>query len=171
MKVSVITVTYNSSCTLSDAMMSVLNQTYGDIEYIVVDGASTDGTLDIIQQYEPLFEGRMKWSSAKDHGIYDAMNKGIRLATGDVVGILNSDDYFTSNDVLERMVSTFEDANVDAVYGDIHFIHDGRPDKCFGQYGCDLDLCQLIPRSIAVARCLSGLACIRPTMLSVLTTR
>lgn len=134
MKISVITVTYNSSCTLSDAMMSVLNQTYGDIEYIVVDGASTDGTLDIIQQYEPLFEGRMKWSSAKDHGIYDAMNKGIRLATGDVVGILNSDDYFTSNDVLERMVSTFEDANVDAVYGDIHFIHDGRPDKCVRYY-------------------------------------
>lgn len=134
MKVSVITVTYNSVATLEDTMKSVLRQTYNDIEYIVVDGGSTDGTLDVIRNFEPRFGGRMKWVSEKDHGIYDAMNKGIRMATGDIVGTLNSDDYYTSDDVLERMVSFWTDDKLDAVYGDIHFIRDGQPDKCFRYY-------------------------------------
>lgn len=134
MKVSIITATYNSGQTLGDTMKSVLGQTYYDIEYIVVDGASKDNTVDVIHQYEPLFEGRLKWISEKDNGIYDAMNKGIRMATGDVVGILNSDDYFTSDDVIEQMVSAFGKAKIDAVYGDIHFIHDGQPDKCVRYY-------------------------------------
>ena len=115
-------------------MKSVLEQTYQDIEYIVVDGASTDDTVDVIRQYEPQFKDRLKWISEKDDGIYDAMNKGIRLATGDVVGILNSDDYFTSSDVIAQMVSAFNEASLDAVYGDIHFIHDGEPDKCVRYY-------------------------------------
>ena len=115
-------------------MKSVLSQTYHDIEYIVIDGCSTDTTVSVIQKYEPLFEGRLKWVSEKDGGIYDAMNKGIQMATGDVVGILNSDDYFTSCDVIERMVAAFEDQSLDAVYGDIHFIHDGEPDKCVRYY-------------------------------------
>ena len=134
MKVSIITATYNSGQTLGDTMKSVLGQTYYDIEYIVVDGASKDNTVDVIHQYEPLFEGRLKWISEKDNGIYDGMNKGIRMATGDVVGILNSDDYFTSDDVIEQMVSAFGKAKIDAVYGDIHFIHDGQPDKCVRYY-------------------------------------
>lgn len=134
MKVSIITVTYNSAQTLVDAMKSVLEQTYHDIEYIIVDGASTDSTIDVIRQYEPQFKNRLKWISEKDGGIYDAMNKGIRIATGDVVGVLNSDDYFTSNDVVERMVSAFNDKTLDAIYGDIHFIRDGYPDKCVRYY-------------------------------------
>ena len=134
MKVSIVTATYNSALTLSDTIRSVLSQTYQDIEYIIVDGASTDKTTDIIRQYEPRFQGRMKWLSEKDGGIYDAMNKGIRMATGDVVGILNSDDYFTACDVVERMAPAFDDDNVDAVYGDIHFIRDGQPDKCIRYY-------------------------------------
>lgn len=134
MKVSIVTVTYNSAQTLVDAMKSVLEQTYHDIEYIIVDGASTDSTIDIIRQYEPQFKNRLKWISEKDDGIYDAMNKGIQLATGDVVGVLNSDDYFTSNDVVERMVSAFNDKTLDAIYGDIHFIRDGYPDKCVRYY-------------------------------------
>lgn len=133
-KVSIITATYNSASTLGDTIQSVLAQTYADIEYIIVDGASTDATLSLIRQYEPLFEGRMKWISSKDEGIYDAMNKGIQMATGDIVGLLNSDDYFTSNDVVERFVKVFADSKVDAVYGDIHFIHDGQPDKCVRYY-------------------------------------
>lgn len=133
MKVSIITATYNSAHTLGDTMKSVLNQTYPDIEYIIVDGASKDGTQDVIRQYEPHFNGRMKWISEKDGGIYDAMNKGLQIATGDVVGILNSDDYFTSDDVVERMVAAFDDS-LDAVYGDIHFIHDGQPDQCVRYY-------------------------------------
>lgn len=115
-------------------MKSVLTQSYKDIEYIVVDGKSSDGTMDVVKRYEPLFGGRMRWVSEKDGGIYDAMNKGFRMATGDVVGILNSDDYYTSDDVLERMASAFDDASLDAVYGDIHFIRDGEPDKCVRYY-------------------------------------
>ena len=133
-KVSIVTATYNSARTLGDTMKSVLKQTYSDIEYIVVDGLSSDGTQDIIRQHETKFGGRLKWISEKDSGIYDAMNKGIRMATGDIVGILNSDDYFTSDDVIERMVASFENQNIDAVYGDIHFIHDGEPDKIVRYY-------------------------------------
>ena len=133
MKVSIVTATYNSAQTISDTIKSVLGQTFQDIEYIVIDGNSTDMTVSVIKQYEPLFEGRLKWLSEKDGGIYDAMNKGIRIATGDVVGILNSDDYFTSNDVIERMVAAFSDG-VDAVYGDVHFIHDGELDKVVRYY-------------------------------------
>lgn len=138
MKVSIITVAKNSERTIEDTMKSVLGQTYSDIEYIVVDGCSSDRTLDIVKQYEATFNGRMKWISGQDKGIYDAMNKGISIATGDVVGILNSDDYFTSNDVIERMVAAFEDDQLDAVYGDIHFIHDGEPDKCIRYYSSKL---------------------------------
>lgn len=134
MKVSIITVAYNSASTLGDAIRSVLSQTYSDIEYIVVDGASDDATKDIILQYESAFQGRLKWVSEKDSGIYDAMNKGIRMATGDVVGILNSDDYFTSRVVVERLVAEFADDSIDAVYGDVHFIRDGYPEKCIRYY-------------------------------------
>jgi glycosyltransferase involved in cell wall biosynthesis len=133
-KISIVTAAFNSAATLEDTMKSVLAQTYTEIEYIIVDGASHDGTLDIIHRYEQLFNGRMKWISENDRGIYDAMNKGIQMATGDVIGILNSDDYFTSNDVIKRMVDAFDVASLDAVYGDIHFIRDGQPDKCIRYY-------------------------------------
>ena len=134
MKVSIITTSYNSGNTLEDTVKSVLNQRYSDIEYIIVDGKSSDNTLEIVKKYEPLFHGRLKWISEKDNGIYDAMNKGIRMATGDVVGILNSDDFFTSNDVVDKFVGLFEDPELDAVYGDVHFIHDGNPEKCVRYY-------------------------------------
>ncbi len=134
MKVSIITATYNSAATLEDTIKSVLQQTYSNIEYIIIDGASKDNTLDIIKQYEPQFGERLKWLSENDSGIYDAMNKGIKMATGEIVGILNSDDYFTSPDVIERMASAFDDKTLDAIYGDIHFIRDGYPDKCVRYY-------------------------------------
>lgn len=134
-KVSIITATYNSGRTLQDTIKSVLAQSYSNIEYIIVDGASKDNTVDIIRQYEPLFGGRLKWVSEKDGGIYDAMNKGIRMATGDVVGILNSDDYFTSGDVVATLASEFAaNATLDAVYGDVHYINDGNPNKCVRYY-------------------------------------
>lgn len=122
MKISLITVTYNSGTTLRDTILSVLAQTYKNVEYIVVDGLSKDNTMDIVREYEPQFEGRMKWISEKDKGLYDAMNKGVRMATGDVVGILNSDDFFTANDVLEKVAAGF-DEQTDAVYGDLHYVH------------------------------------------------
>ncbi len=126
MKVSIITATFNSAGTIADTLESVLAQTYGDIEYIVVDGDSRDNTMDIVNSYAPKFGGRMRVVSERDNGIYDAMNKGIRMATGDIVGILNSDDYFTSADVVEKMVNAFP-PEADAVYGDVHFIRDKRP--------------------------------------------
>lgn len=134
MKISIITASYNSVSTLANAMESVLHQTYTDWEYIIVDGGSTDGTVDLIKKYEPRFGGKLKWTSEPDHGIYDAMNKGISRATGDVVGILNSDDYYTSEDVLSVIASALSDNRLDAVYGDIHFIHDGKPNKVVRYY-------------------------------------
>lgn len=133
MKISLITVTYNSEKTLRDTINSVLVQTYKDFEYILVDGLSKDRTVDVIREYEPQFAGRMKWISEKDSGLYDAMNKGIRMATGDVVGILNSDDFFTSNDVIEKVVAGFT-KDTDAVYGDIHFVNPDNLQRCVRYY-------------------------------------
>lgn len=122
MKISIITATYNSGRTVRDTLRSVLLQNYTDYEYLIVDGGSTDRTIDIVREYEPLFGGRMRWISEPDKGIYDAMNKGIGMATGDVVGFLNSDDFYTTNDTLLTMVRTFnENGKLDAVYGDIHY--------------------------------------------------
>lgn len=134
MTISIITATYNSSRTLTDTLESVLRQSYTDIDYVIVDGGSKDNTLDIIRQYEPRFGGRMRWISEPDKGIYDAMNKGIRMATGDVVGLLNSDDFYTSNDVLEKVAKTMSDPNVDAVYGDIHYVNDNDLTRCVRYY-------------------------------------
>lgn len=122
MKVSIVTASFNSANTIQDTIDSVLRQTYHDIEYIVKDGGSTDGTVDILKEYEPKFCGRMKWITEKDKGIYDGMNKGILMSTGDVVGTLNSDDFFTDEHVIENMVKAMEEKKVDAVYGDIHFV-------------------------------------------------
>jgi glycosyltransferase involved in cell wall biosynthesis len=91
-------------------MESILSQTFQDFEYIIVDGSSKDATLDIIREYEPLFRGKMRYVSEPDKGIYDAMNKGFAMATGDVIGILNSDDFFTSDDVLIVLEGLTEDA-------------------------------------------------------------
>lgn len=124
MKITIITATYNSGATLCDTMESVLRQTYRDIEYLVIDGASKDNTLDIVRNYEPMFNGKLKYISEPDKGIYDAMNKGIRMATGDVVGILNSDDFYTTDTVLEQVAQAMAQTDTDAVYGDVHYVED-----------------------------------------------
>lgn len=133
MKVSIITVTYNSANTIADTIESVLHQTYQDIEYWIIDGKSQDCTIQVIQRYETCFEGRLHWISEKDNGIYDAMNKGISHCTGDVVGILNSDDYFTSDNVIAQMIDLFS-PELDAVYGDVHFVKQGNLQKCVRYY-------------------------------------
>ena len=136
--ISIITATYNSAETINDTIKSVLCQTNKDFEYIIVDGGSTDETIDIVKSYESEFFGRLKWVSEKDKGIYDAMNKGIKMASGDIIGILNSDDYYTSDDILQTIADAFKCQNVDAIYGDIHFIKDGVPDKCVRYYSSRL---------------------------------
>ena len=132
--ISIITATFNSAKTLKDTIQSVLRQTNKDFEYLIIDGGSTDETIDIVKSYESEFSGRLKWVSEKDQGTYDAMNKGIKMASGDVVGILNSDDYFTSDDILQTVNNAFKSHEIDAIYGDIHFIRDGNPQKCVRYY-------------------------------------
>jgi len=132
MTISVIVATYNSSSTVGDTLESLLSQAYKQFECIIIDGGSKDNTIDIVKEYERLFEGRLKWISEPDRGLYDAMNKGLAMATGDVVGILNSDDFYTSDDVLERVAHEIE--GVDAVYGDIHFVNPDDLSKCVRYY-------------------------------------
>jgi len=120
-KVSIITVCLNSVKTIEQAIQSVINQTYKNIEYIIIDGVSTDGTLDIISKYESHIT---KWVSEKDKGLYDAMNKGIAMATGDIIGILNSDDWYELN-ALETVVQAFDD-ETGMVYGTTEFVYNDR---------------------------------------------
>lgn len=130
MKFSLITVAYNSSKTITDTIESVLNQTYSDIEYVIIDGNSTDDTLSIIKSYEPMFNNRLRWVSEKDAGLYDAMNKGLKVATGDIVGILNSDDLFCDSKAVEKIVQVFENTkNLDGVYADLYYVEQNNINK------------------------------------------
>jgi Glycosyltransferases involved in cell wall biogenesis len=134
MRLSIITVAYNSAETIAHTIESVLEQTYPDIEYIIVDGGSKDNTVEILKSYEARFNGRMKWISEKDNGLYDAMNKGIRMATGEVVGIINSDDFYHRSDVISLIVQGFEDRSVQAVYADVRFVKPDNLDKTVRYY-------------------------------------
>ena len=134
MKISIITVCFNSEQTISDTISSVLNQQYNDYEYIVVDGGSKDNTVNILKKYEPKFNGKMRWISEKDNGLYDAMNKGIKMADGDIVGIINSDDFYHRNDVFTLIDREFNTKEVDAVYGDVRFVHPDNLDKTVRYY-------------------------------------
>lgn len=134
MLISIITVTYNSSKALTDTMQSVLNQDFPNIEHIIVDGASTDSTVEIIKQFEPLYDGRLRYISESDNGIYDAMNKGLSMANGDVIGFLNSDDFFTSNHVISQLISALEASQSDAVYGDVHYVEESDITRCVRYY-------------------------------------
>ena len=124
MRISVITVCFNAASTLKDAVESVLGQVPDakapfELEYIVVDGGSTDGTLELLAPYR---ERIATLISEPDQGLYDAMNKGVQAATGDVVAILNADDVYASTDILARVAATFRDSGAEAVYGDLHYV-------------------------------------------------
>lgn len=116
MKISIITVVYNNEATIRDAIESVLNQTYSNIEYVIIDGNSKDNTVSIIEEYK---ERLGYFSSQPDKGLYDAMNKGIQMATGDLIGILNSDDTFNSNSVIEDIANFHKQNDIDASIGNI----------------------------------------------------
>ena len=118
MKISIITVAYNSAKTIEDTLNSVVNQDYRSIEYIIIDGGSTDDTLQIVEKYKSQIAFIL---SEKDKGIYDAMNKGIASATGDIIGILNSDDFYTHSHVLSKIVSEFK-PGIDGVYADLVYV-------------------------------------------------
>lgn len=118
MKISIITATYNSSATIKDTLRSVASQSYPNIEHLIIDGLSQDDTLAICEEYSHI----ATLSSEKDRGIYDAMNRGIALATGEVIGILNSDDLYEDEKVIGEVAKLFEDSKVQAVYGDLIFV-------------------------------------------------
>jgi len=121
MKISIITVCYNSEETIEETFKSVCSQSYKDVEYIVIDGESKDETINIIKKYE---NNITKWISESDKGLYDAMNKGIKMASGDIIGILNSDDTFFDENVLEQVADFHEKKNIDASIGNIVQIND-----------------------------------------------
>lgn len=120
LKISLITVTHNAGKTLSRCIESIIGQNYNNIEYIVIDGGSTDDTLQVIAQYKANINFLL---SEPDSGIYDAMNKGIKFATGDIVGILNADDFFAGDDILSCVAAAFSQQNPDVVYGNLDYIN------------------------------------------------
>jgi glycosyltransferase involved in cell wall biosynthesis len=131
LKISIITVCYNSRGTISDTINSVLAQTYPHIEYIVVDGASSDGTRELISSYGKKIS---KLISEPDNGIYDALNKGIRAASGDIIGILNSDDVFHNETVIEEIAEAFEDKKLDVIICDVQFVDPVNTSKVIRYY-------------------------------------
>jgi glycosyltransferase involved in cell wall biosynthesis len=126
LKISIITAVFNRESTIERCVLSVLEQNYSNIEYIVVDGKSTDGTISILNGYS---EKVAKIVSEKDLGIYDALNKGLSMATGDIIGFLHSDDYFANNTVVDTIANAFIDGDTDLIYADLDFFHQNTPDK------------------------------------------
>ena len=131
MKVSIITVSFNSAKTIADTIDSVLSQDFPEIEYIIVDGGSTDGTVDIIRQNENRIS---QWISEKDQGMYDAMNKGIAMATGDVIGILNSDDVYMNTHVISDLMRVMQSQNTEVVFGDLILVDSSNQNKIIRYY-------------------------------------
>lgn len=123
-KISIITPCYNSEKTIADTLESVLNQNYDNYEYIIQDAKSTDKTLEIIKSYEKKFKGKLFIYSEKDSGIFDAMNKGIKHSTGDIIGIINSDDVLANNNVFKTIAEKFTKENIDIVFSDLMFYND-----------------------------------------------
>jgi glycosyltransferase involved in cell wall biosynthesis len=124
--ISIITVVCNNKKSIEDCIKSVLSQSYRPIEYIVIDGASDDGTMDIVNKYKDRINIIV---SEKDHGIYDAMNKGIGLASGDYIAFLNSDDFYIAKDVIEKIMNMFEEKSTDSLYSDLYYVDTENTDK------------------------------------------
>ena len=124
MKISIITVSFNSAKTIRQTIESVLSQDYLDLEYIVVDGASKDGTVNILREYD----GKIKYISEPDKGIYDALNKGIKLATGEIIGTIGGDDFYPNACVISNIAKAFIDFKTDAIYGDKQYVNMGDDD-------------------------------------------
>lgn len=147
MKISIITITFNAAATIRTAIESVLSQSYPTLEYLVVDGGSTDGTLEILKEYGT----KIQWVSEPDKGIYDAMAKGVARASGEIIGMVNADDFYPDNQVVQRVADTFlANPELDAVYGDLHYVDAKDEAKVVrewvgGEYKKELFLCGWMP--------------------------
>lgn len=126
MRVSIITVCLNSAKTIEDTITSVLNQSYKDIEYIIIDGVSTDGTVELVKSYGDKIN---RFISEPDNGIYDAMNKGIKSATGDVVGFLNAGDFYAVETAILQIATSFQKNDCEVVYADLEYVAENNPSK------------------------------------------
>ncbi len=143
LKVSIITCVYNRESTILDSICSVNSQTYPSIEHILIDGGSTDATLEIVQKH---FNSRMVLASESDFGIYDAINKGILKSTGDIVGLLHSDDTYASNYTIAEIAQEFSNPELDVVYGDVAFFRHGKDKKIHRHYRSDRFSPQMLSR-------------------------
>jgi glycosyltransferase involved in cell wall biosynthesis len=126
MKISIITTVFNAVTTIEDTIRSVINQTHTDFEHIIVDGSSTDGTLDVVDEYRTHIARIL---SEPDRGVYDGMNKGLRMATGDVIGFLNADDIYANDDVLAHVAEVMSDSHIDACYADLVYVDKDDPQR------------------------------------------
>ncbi|GGW83477.1 glycosyltransferase family 2 protein [Salegentibacter mishustinae] len=126
MKISIITATFNSEFNILTAISSLKHQEYSDVEWIIIDGASMDNTVETIKTQ---YSGNLKIISEKDNGIYDALNKGVKLSSGDIIGFLHSDDLFVSKDIISKIETIFQKENVDGVYGDLQYVHKNDTSK------------------------------------------
>ena len=125
MTISIITACFNASSTIADTLKSIASQSYQHVEHIIIDGASVDDTMSVVYQFPHV----STYISEKDGGIYDAMNKGIKLAKGDVIGILNADDVYANNDIISKVAAFFKDESIDAIYGDLVFVDQHQTSK------------------------------------------
>ncbi len=126
MKISIITIAYNSGHSIADAIQSVLAQTYPNIEYVIVDGKSKDNTVEVVKSFGDRIS---QFVSEPDKGIYDALNKGIKMATGDIIGFMHSDDLFASDDIIEKVAALFVKHDVDSIYGDLQYVYKNDTNK------------------------------------------
>ncbi len=126
MKISIVTACYNSKATIEDTLRTIQMQTHQDIEHIIIDGGSTDGTLEILEKNKAHIA---HLTSEPDNGLYDAMNRGVAKATGDIIGLLNSDDMLAHKDVLANVAKTLSDPNIDACYGDLVYVNQHNTDQ------------------------------------------
>ncbi len=137
MNVTIITPSFNSALSIKTCLDSVVHQNYNDIEYLIIDGKSSDATLKIIKVYQQKFPF-IKLISEKDSGIYDALNKGVQLASGDIIGFVHSDDFLEFNDIIYHIVSMTKSENLDGVYGDLQYVDKSNTKKIIRSWkSCD----------------------------------
>ena len=129
MKISIVTPCFNTEKTISDTLESILLQTYHDYEVLIIDGGSKDNTIEVVKRYEQKFNGKLKWVSEKDNGLFDAMNKGIKMATGEIISLLNADDVYAHSNVLSEVNEAFKTFKTDGVYGDLTYVSENDTTK------------------------------------------